>query len=462
MNFEISAPIFHKLGTIYLQRSEICSSVDQMICLIRCAVLLNAALVRTCSNANAIKQDLEQLNQHLLKSAKAEQKHADLCKKSRNVKHLIAQMRRLVDKKLSKIPKVELRNIENGMHNQELKKVEAIERLQNKITENYTNIMKNLAKDCEKIMGKAPCKFAVIGLGSLARKEITPFSDFERIIVLDAKFDGKSKQILSYFRWYSVIFQVILIHLGETIIPSVLNNTNSEFGSWFYDNVTKSGVSFDGTFSWACKYPLGRQQLTKDKNWKTELIKSVPDMLKYLNIKESIKNGYHLSDILTKICYVYGNQCVFKEFQSGLTAILKTQNENLKSEVLKQIIEDLENFSIRSVLLKISNKGNYHVKKDIYRVITLFVAALGRVNKISANSCFEIVRELAQMHVISDFTKHNIMYAIAIACEIRLRWYLYMINKRQKDNINGIFKISRNYRGNECISLFSNCLRLAM
>ena len=436
IDHDISASIFHKLGTLYFRRSEICSTIDQMICLIRCDVLLNAALVRTSSKVIVIKQDLKKLHQLLLQLTPAKNKEIDLCTITAKVRHLVEKMRTYVNGELKKMPKVEENESDNAMYKQELDKINTVESLQNKIAADYTKIMASLAEDCTKIMGKTPCKFVIIGMGSLARKEITPFSDFEHVIVLDSKFDGQNEEVLNYFRWYSVIFQIILINLGETIIPSVLNNTNSKFGSWFYDDVTRSGVSFDGTFPWACKYPLGRQQFTKNKMWKTELIKSVSDMLKYLSGTESIKNDYHLGDMLTKICYVYGKQSLYKQFKSGVTNIMKTQNQNLNDEVLIQIKTDLENFAMRSVLLKISDENKFNVKKDVYRVTTLFIAALGRLNNIEANSCFEIIRKLAKKHVISRNATHNLMYAIAIACEIRLRWY--MVNKKQKDEIHGI------------------------
>ena len=436
IDHDVSASIFHKLGTLHFQRSEICSTIDQMICFIRCDVLLNAALVRSSSDVNPINQDFKKLHQQLLKLSPAKHKDVDLCKITKNIRHLVEKMRTYVRRQLKKMPKVKDHESEKAMYKQELNKVNTIESLQNTITADYTKIMASLAEDCTKIMGKAPCKFVIIGMGSLARKEITPFSDFEHVIVLDSKFDGQNEEILNYFRWYSVIFQIILIDLGETIVPSVLNNTNSKFGSWFYDDITRSGVSFDGTFPWACKYPLGRQQFTKDKMWKTELIKSVQDMLKYLNSTESLKNGYHLGDMLTKICYVYGDQSLYKEFKSGVTDIIEKQNQNLKDEVLLQIITDLENFATRSVLLKISDENKFNVKKDVYRVTTLFIAALGRLNNIEANSCFDIIRKLAKKRVISKNAKHNLMYAIAIACEIRLRWYIK--NEKQRDEIDGI------------------------
>ena len=441
IDLEDSAVIFHKMGTLYFQRSKTYSTTKGMICLIRCAVLLNAAMIRTKGNADVIKQDLKNLDQYLLKSANAEKIDVDLFKKSELVKSSVNKMRKDVNEKLCEIPKVKESKSRDGLLKQERDKVVAIESLQNKITDDYTEIMANVATECEKIMGKAPCKFAIVGMGSLARKEITPYSDFEHVIVLDSKFDGKNEKILIYFRWYSVIFQIILVNLGETIVPSVLNKTNSKLGSWFYDDVANCGISFDGTFPWACKYPLGRQQFTTNKNWITELIKSVPDMLKYLKSDESLKNGYHLADILTKICYVHGDKSLYKEFESGVNDILKKPNEALRQEILNQIVDDLESFAVRSVLLKITDKGKYNVKKDIYRLTTLFIAAMGRIHKITVNSCFDIIRQLAEKDVISNNTMHHLMYAIATACEIRLRWYI--VNKRQKDVITDMDATSK-------------------
>ena len=49
-------------------------------------------------------------------------------------------------------------------------------------------------------MGKPPCEYSIVGMGSLARKEITPYSDFEHIIFLHD--DENYDQHLEYFRWY--------------------------------------------------------------------------------------------------------------------------------------------------------------------------------------------------------------------------------------------------------------------
>jgi len=152
-------------------------------------------------------------------------------------------------------------------------KIKEVEQLKNEITNAYIDIMADIAAFCEDVMGLSPCKFALVGMGSLARKEITPFSDFENIILFENSIAQNTtdnlEDCVSWFRWYSVIFQTILINLQETIISSIaifsFNNEHSLLGNWFYDAFTMRGTSFDGMMLHACKFPLGRQQPTYNK-----------------------------------------------------------------------------------------------------------------------------------------------------------------------------------------------------
>ncbi|CAK8689738.1 unnamed protein product [Clavelina lepadiformis] len=54
-----------------------------------------------------------------------------------------------------------------------------------KIIEQYKDMMKFLSRECEKIMGHSLCKCSIVGMGSLGRSEITPYSDFEHIALLE-------------------------------------------------------------------------------------------------------------------------------------------------------------------------------------------------------------------------------------------------------------------------------------
>ena len=295
-------------------------------------------------------------------------------------------------------------------------------------------------------MGRPPCSYAVAGMGSLARKEITPYSDFEHVILLEEQDNCESN--LEYFRWYSVIFHITLLNLQETIIPSLnissLNGVDSEHGNWFYDAFTPRGISFDGMMPHACKFPLGRQEQTKDKPWTTELIKPVSEMLSYLRTEEDLKNGYHLSDILTKTCFVYGDKRVFDLFASGIHQFAtKYTPDEIIETIKQQVKEDLDKFSTRFRLVNLKNNSSnqINIKEVVYRSLSLFISALGRLNRISKNSCFEIINELAEKSIITKKTKRKLLCALSIACQVRLTVYLQKNSQKDHVDIQRFLKI---------------------
>ena len=438
-----SAGILHQLGQVYHKRGK--QHGDKMVCWIQSAALLNAALVRT-KKISEIKQDLQLLCNDILLAADVKNKHACLIEQSVQVKEKIKSIREYTSEQLKIIPQIPSDQFlkERAKHFEQ-QKTTLVRDLQSDITKQYTQLMEEVASYCHDVMGDAPCDFAIIGMGSLARKEITPFSDFEHVIalangVLEKHGEAECQNVLNYFRWLSIIFQTILINLQETILPSVaipsLNDFYSDIqeNNWFFDDITPSGISFDGMMPHACKFPLGRRKPTKHKQFQTELIKPVKQMLEYLTSEKRLKNGYHLDDILTRTCFVYGDRSVYDEFNAGVITILSTQNDNEKVESVKnQIVEDIENFATRSTVFQLNLKNEINIKKVAYRSVTLFVAAYGRMFNVHKSSCFDIVETLAEQHGFSEYAKDKLLYAVALACEIRLRWY--MKHQRQTDII---------------------------
>ena len=430
---EKSAPLFYKLGKIYLLKTKNQSKSKKLL-LIKSAALFNAAIVRFKSaseDARNVKQDLQQLCTEVLLRADAKNKNADLIGKAHSVKENIASMRNYVENELKHVPQISKYNSNQLVMEQQ--KAQKIQAIQAEIAKKYTEIMVDIAGFCEEVMGKPPNKYAIAGMGSLARKEITPYSDFEHVIVLENISDCKPK--LRYFKWLSVVIHIIIINIQETILPSVMIdslNNHPEFGNWFFDAITPSGISFDGMMPHACKFPLGRQTPTKRKPWKTELIKPVDKMLEYLQSGENLKNGYHLGDILTKVCFVYGDHSVYTEFENGVKTIVEDQVEDDVQHLRRQVAEDLQNFAT-SLHVNKKPRDKINVKKEVYRSTTLFISALGKHHKLCDPSCFDILQSLLQNRKISDFMKQKLEYAVAVACEIRLRWY--MKQKRQCDTI---------------------------
>ena len=416
-----AAEFFHKIGLIYRRRSP------HKISLIKSAGLLNAAIVRKPSNVSQIKSDLSELCQHILKLAQAVIEE-DLVKAAEEVKTSITKLREDVKASLhKKVPKLKTKHTVDEFRKYYSDKIRAIRDINCTVATFYTNVMAELSQLCKDIMGEPPCEYAIVGMGSLAREEITPYSDFEHIILLSD--DKNYKSHLEYFRWYSVIFHIIILNLQETIIPSLniysLNDKESSSGDWFYDHVTPRGISFDGMMPHACKFPLGRQQHTKNKLFTTELIKPVSEMLEYLSSDADLKNGYHLADILTKTCFVFGNKDIFKQFETETQTYLNTKSKTDAIADVKNIVkEDLNSFSTRFQLNRLKLKNKINIKQLLYRSTTIFIATMARVHNITAKSCFDIIDEMAKFNIITQNTAEKLHCGIAIACEIRLRVYL--------------------------------------
>ena len=425
-----AAEIINLIGKIYRKRTP------DKISLIKSVGLFNAAIARNPSNISQIKYNLFEICQHILQQANAQSQDTDLIKKAEEIKISITDLRKEVEIfLLTRVPKISV-----GISGMELEKAKsdkilAIQEINKKIALKYKIIMQDLSQFCQDVMGKPPCDYAVVGMGSLAREEITPYSDFEHIILL---FDQKDyKMHLEYFRWYSLIFHVVILNIQESIIPSLniysLNNKNSKLKDWFFDAITPRGISFDGMMPHACKFPLGRQDFTKLKKFTTELIKPVSLMLKYLSSEADLKNGYHLADILTKTCYVFGNKDIFKQFESGAQTYRdKTSDADIIDELTAQVKDDLSRFSTRFRLAELKSQHTINIKQFVYRSTTIFIAALAKKFNISANSCFDVIDEMALNNTITQTAAQKLQFAVAIACEVRLR--VYTKKKSQCDN----------------------------
>ena len=431
-DINLSAQIFHQFGILYSEKGP------DKISLIRSAVFYNAALSRQPSNSQ-FNAKLKELCTNVLKFAKAKQQDADLIHISKKVLKSVIQMRKRLKKQLQLVEVIPVGLPLNILKQSKKRKISSVKKLQKDLTNDFTNIMKCISDKCIQIMGKPPCQYAVVGMGSLARQEITPYSDFEHVIVLEEGVKSKLHydDVLEYFRWFTVIFQLIIINLGETIIPCIavplLNNSNIKGGDWFFDAHTTRGLSFDGMMMYACKFPLGRTQKTDDKPWSTELIKPVSEMANYLKLNEEIKNGYHLADILTRTCFVSGNKCIYEDFQSLTQVVLQEDAAGYSKQIKLQLKEDMETYDAFNTINAVGTVVKWNIKRVIYRSTSLFVSGLGRLHSIEKYSCFDIIDTLLRLGKLSSMSAQSLSFAIAVACETRLR--VYMLKENQHDSI---------------------------
>ncbi|MCE5316732.1 MAG: DUF294 nucleotidyltransferase-like domain-containing protein [Parachlamydia sp.] len=101
------------------------------------------------------------------------------------------------------------------------------------LTEYTTEILLHTFKDiifqCLAQMTQPPCQFAIVGLGSMAKGEMTPYSHVEFAILIEK--DGQ--EIRSFFIALSELIELKIIQLGETPFPLLRRGQKSPVGEGF-------------------------------------------------------------------------------------------------------------------------------------------------------------------------------------------------------------------------------------
>lgn len=170
--------------------------------------------------------------------------------------------RRDLLKQLRNTTKDQLQAIEVAKEDKDdISYIERTASLFKQVASGMENYLAALYKDAQNLIGNPPCDYTVIGLGSMALRQMTPYSDLE-FAILTANEDYKQSddfKVREYFKNLTQIVHFKVINLGETIMPI------SSYGFDFKEFI-KTAVNFD----LGGKTPLGRI----DKPY--ELIQSEP------------------------------------------------------------------------------------------------------------------------------------------------------------------------------------------
>lgn len=305
------------------------------------------------------------------------------------------------------------------------------------IQDMLTNLVGTLIKECESVLGRAPCKYAIIALGSVGRMEATPYSDLEFAILLAEKVLGNKFQ---YFRILTHFLHLKIVNLGETILPTLGIKHLNDFQStdpkanWFYDKLTPRGFSFDGAMPWASKTPLGRIA-TRDKAG-LELIRTPQEMADLQQEDIALKEGYHLADIMSRATLLYGEGSLLDEYEqcvadklnsiSALDLVQKSSRTVGFTRGMKQLLVD--NLTYDPYFSYIGRQctigAMFDTKKQFYRLISLLVTDLGLVFDIRAPSPWGLISGLRSRGIIDDQTAEELKVCLSLANEIRLKTYL--------------------------------------
>ena len=336
--------------------------------------------------------------------------------------------------------------------------VNSARRLFEEITDSMKGFLAKLYHDAELEIGEPPCKYTVIGLGSMALKQITPYSDLEFAILTENE-DYKSSDwptIRDYFKNLSHLVNFKMINLGETIIPT------SRYGVDM-SHLVHRAVNFD----LGGKTPLGR--IEHDKTY--DLVQTVEKMLWYVRNEEEKASHIdkNLPYILEKVVHVYGDDTLLKSYQDGVTEFLHGSTtktithinaagdivtkevvlSNYQDRVLKRLKDGVTEIDYgKPIPLELPQKGYleqfvplaagegklFDVKEEIYRLPDRLLYSLGQYYGIDENSVWDVVDALQTRGIITEDASTHLKYAATFATTLRLKTYLH--NKSQTENMS--------------------------
>ena len=314
-----------------------------------------------------------------------------------------------------------------------LEKAQALRILYTEITQELKQFIHEISQDVilqlQSWGHQIPCEYALMGLGSLAREEMTPYSDFEFAILIDRETEEAKK----YFRLFTTLLHLRFVNFGETILPSL----DIHYLDWVYDDITPRGLSFDGSMPKACKTPLGKKRYQKGDY---ELIQTPMAMSRFQVIPETEEDKqlwalkrYHLPTILSAVTYVTGSNegpRLVSDYQNQVQTIFKSGEGSKRALLLME--DDLLHFKPR--LEQEDNGKHYNVKKDLYRLPNTMFDALASYYVLQSNSSWGRIGELEERHLISSTSAQNFKTFTMVAQELRLATYLK--HDRQKEHLD--------------------------
>ena len=327
--------------------------------------------------------------------------------------------------------------------------IEGSKKLFKEIATEIKSVLSDFYQEGEASLGPAPCKYAVMGLGSLALQQTTPYSDLEFAILMgDAKHKAQEARWRAYFRKLTYLVHFRVINLGETVLPF------SEY-KISLDHLGRKGLNFD----LGGKTPLGR----KDKDY--ELIQPVAGMLKYFKNEDDKMEHMDklLPFVLESTCHVHGASTLHERYVAEQRKFFTSQDPGgrraSQKRMMKKLLEGVSELDhSQAGVVKAGRKqaGNlrtfgpklhpedagrlYDVKQEIYRLPDRLISGLAMYFGIFPESAWDAVEQLKGQGIIgvsaeAKQASHRLQYAVSFATMLRLATYIRY--GQQKETLSG-------------------------
>jgi len=418
-----SAKILFGLGRIYRLQSP------NKVALIKSAVLYNAALARQADDKR-VERDLNDLCSHVLSLARSESSGHVLVDQAKKISIKLKALREMVKHRLRDTNDFSHHSKHMQKNSQEEKRIEVIDGIQEIVYKNYVEIMQNLMDWCESLLPSLPCKYALVGMGRLARKDVTPYTFFSPALVLE---EGVQQQdncanVLECFRWLWTIFEIVITNIGEIgisedVLPFLKCPAKDEVIT-FIDVYDFMGIRTRSVLRNGVRLVCNQRKLCI-----TDLIFSIGEMLSFLEDEQNIILSYGCAGPSNTVvakqpcCFVSGSTAVYKELQRRIS---EEKKQLLSSTKWSKRAQAMTQMSIPSFSSPVATASPLccEITDIVYRRLTFYVTALGKCHQITDRSTFNIIRKLREQQHINYSFAHDLLHAVAVSYQVRLEFDL--------------------------------------
>lgn len=352
----------------------------------------------------------------------------------------------------------------------QVEKTKAIQAIFIKIAQGMQGLIQCMLQDCYAVLGQPPCRYAILGLGSLARQEMTPYSDLEWAILIEDTVETLrqlgndnyeelglhyNEQYKIYFRHLADLLYVKVTCLGETILPSLaIESLNPEFtdiGWTFFDTLTPRGFAMDGAMSQACKVPQGKKD--KEGNVIFELIGTPTELASYIGQKKNanywVDEEPHLPLVLSNTSLIEGDCTLLADYWYVVRNKLHEIHQATQQPVFQYITQKLigKTLDVKGFNPFLNEPGElFDAKKSFYRIPNLFIDELAIYYGIDFSyvSGFDKLTQLEIKGILSAEAKQNLAYMLSETMRFRLQTYLHY-NKQQEQMNPLLYYFSTEY-----------------
>lgn len=272
-----------------------------------------------------------------------------------------------------------------------------LESLQSHTTAAMKKFISSLFKQAENLLGAPPCKYSVLGLGSIARGDMTPYSDLESILLVE---NTLSKNITAkkYFKTLLQLVDFQVRTLGES-----------------YDD--NPGFHFDGE----CHPLLEESDRGPNASQVFKLIGTPEQILQRFGLTnltgvnaEKEKDGL-LAYTLLKPTLVSGSEDLFTNYQIQINQSLNKNIEQRHKKARAFIKMHIEEFEIINKSFIETEKFNKfcqiensllgpltYFKKNLLGPLTHLLVDLAFYYQIPSYNLVYIITELSKQKILDD------------------------------------------------------------